>query len=240
MEYLLTLAIVAGIGFYVWHNMMQNKKKMDKVVERYMQEEEEKALGIEKTDWAEFTGGYEKLEKYFTTPHVVDEAFYKIYEKPPTFSNKEVWAEKAATYPVVYGAVLQAHECLFDPDDPFAEDDGSLKGLVLVATKDPARSHDAAWLQNIAKQLSFACDSADVPEILHEILRELRDEQSMFCKLVPTAMTDGVEVYCFTDSLYPDDLPGKRIPIHRILPVLVTEPEVDIGGLRLIKAENYL
>ncbi len=239
MEYLFTLAIVAGIGFYVWNNMMQNKKKMDKVVERYMEEESNKAMGIEKADWTPFTGGYEKLEKYFFVPHEVDEQFYQVYEKPPTFGSREKWTDKAANYPVVFGVVVQAHQDLFDPGNPFAGDADDLKGVVLVATADPAHSHNAAWLQNIAKQVVVARDSADVPDALKEVVKELRDEQSMFCKLLPVSMTDGAHTYCFTESLYLSDLPEGIIPTHRILPVLVLEPEVDMGGFSLVKVKGY-
>ena len=239
MSYLFTAVIMVGIGGYVFFSARKNHQKMQKAVSKWEEKEARKSQGLpdeaDSSYFAPFTGGYEKLSAYKEIPHPVDEAFYKIYEKPPTF-GKEKWQERVANYPLVYAAVVQAYSPLYETPE---EDEDNHGGMVMVAAMSRVRCCDAAWIQGVAKKVQEVRDSAKVPEDAKKIVKLLRDTESGFCEILPVSLTGGEEVWCWTATAQPLDLPDQKIPSHRILPFIMQEPEVNMGGFRLISAKAY-
>ncbi len=171
----------------------------------------------------------DKIRDLSKTPRTLTKEHEKICSRPFFFLRKAVreWEQEMTHGPVVLGAVVQAHECLYDKEEAqFA------KG-VMMWTVDSARSQDKAWLQSVAERLVACREKAETLDERH-VANLLNDEESSIEGVVPKSLTDGVEVRWVSQYIDPDDLPGGCVPQDKLFAAIIMG-----GDLRMIPPALY-
>ena len=187
----------------------------------------------------------EKLEEIAKTPRDPNGEVVKGICKPIHFFDmllkRKSYVEAAVNAPLVYGRIVQAHNCLFEVD---CTGNNFNVPAVLVFAVDEKHRTDAELLKQIADKLSHykqianskSGDYKDIPGDCVDIIKNLIDERSNFCLPVPENLAGGAEVWCATciiaDAKY---IPYKRAPKDRLLPFIVkTPPNKNRSGADLL------
>lgn len=158
----------------------------------------------------------EKLDAYKSTPRRADTPFFQDLEGKLSLSDKQKQVYKVQYSELIYTAVVQADSALWTP--------GAGENLlaVVVYTDDNDLRYDIEWLKQTAEKISSLEDSKDIPEDCKELIKSLKDGQSMFHYKVGNSITGDVDVWCETFS-FPkqSNLPNSCLPPNGILPFLL-------------------
>lgn len=160
----------------------------------------------------------EKIQQLSRVPRTVTKEFEKISAKPFFFLPWAVrsWEQEMTNSPLVFAVVVQANECLFDArESEFAP-------AVLAWTTSPTHAQDIQWLGALADRI-HGCTSNATNMDEAKLGALLMAEDSSISLDVPTSLTGGVRVRMCSLWIDPTTLPGKAIPEHRCLPVLVSD-----------------
>ena len=149
----------------------------------------------------------ERLDADKKTPRDPKSAFVKKAVK----GNKNVIAEA----PLVYGAVVQAQNTLWEPFKNYN------CGTVIVFTLDERYRYDTAYLTEMAGKIS-ASKKDDTNADTKALRDNLLNTRSVFCNKVGQSIAGDVDVWCCTYFIKDTKLlPKMFIPNDRILPFLV-------------------
>lgn len=199
-----------------------------KVTERIAREKAEAEARVYKLDG---------LEPYKRVPRDPESDFYKDVVAKPPLVGREKWREKCLNAPLVYTAVVQAHQGLWVPDD-YGE-----MAAVFVFALDPSRMYDVAWLRETADRIMAMKKSASVPGDCLQFIDRLRDDHSQFCFRLGSSLVGDVEAWCVTKKFSDQTvLPHKCLPFDRIVPFLLLDPPTENHSpiLQLLPAKYLL
>ena len=175
-----------------------------------------------------------KLDEIAKTPRNPDGEVVKAICKPVHFFEmllkKKAYVEAAVNAPLIYGRIVQAHNCIFEVD--YAGKNFNVPAVLVFAVDEKHRT-DAGLLKQIADKLSNYKQIAskqsggykDAPDGCSKIIGNLIDVTSQFCLPVPESLAGDAEVWCATcliaDAKY---IPYKRAPKDRLLPFIMKTP----------------
>lgn len=217
------LAEYKGADLADYQEAIANRREMI-ALEKYAKEHPEEVEAARKEEEASRVYDLEKLEPYKMVPRKLDSEFVQAIAGKPSsslfglFGNKKE-TEKIANAPIVYAAVVQANDVLWEP-----KGDTMYAPAVVVFTEDKFRTYDKEWLREIAKTLENFRDTATVPEDCKKIVMDLRNPKSSFCRRVGSSVTGGATTVWCADIMIPSqpDLPFGCLPSDRILPMLLS------------------
>jgi len=151
----------------------------------------------------------ERLDEHKKIPRDPKSTFVKKAVK----GNKKV----VAAAPLVYGAVVQAQNTLWEPFKNYNS------GTVIVFTLDERYQYDTAYLTEMAHKISAS--KKDETNADTKTLRDnLVNTRSVFCNKVGQSIAGDVELWCCTYFIKNTKLlPKMFIPNDRILPFLVMD-----------------
>jgi hypothetical protein len=130
------------------------------------------------------------------------------------------WEQEMMYAPLVYVGVVQANQVLFSSDT------SRYAPAVITYTADPRYALDGGFVQRLASRIYEAKNHMSPDPEVNQLGALLRDEDSNFSRLVPTALSDGVKAHVKVTYLDPDTLPGRAIPGHRLLPAIVAPDNI--------------
>ncbi|MCL2654527.1 MAG: hypothetical protein FWD65_02345 [Coriobacteriia bacterium] len=180
-----------------------------------------------------------RLSAYIATPRDPESEF--VSDAVASGASGKLFASKAkerqivANSPLIYGAVVQANNALWEPGHAMR------LPAVLVITTDEAYKNDIAWLTQMAATIGELRSQGNLPKDMRKLIDDLRNSISSFCHKVGTSVAGGADVWCATVSFDQSDLPGTRIPKEGILPFLLREPpkENKFIQMTLVPAKYY-
>lgn len=185
---------------------------------------------IQKVDMANIH--LEKLEAYKDVPRSANSQFFKdVAGKAPLF-GKDKWRNKFEQAEIIYVAVVQANHDLWLPGTAYLP-------AVIVYTSDKVLRYDIEWLTQMAETISQMKSSKEIPEDCKEMMKTLKDEQSIFKFKVGTSITGGADVWCETLNFEQSDLPNNCLPANGIVPFLLYINGEDVIGPFEIPAKYY-
>ena len=150
--------------------------------------------------------------------------------------GKEKKCRVMAEAPLVYGAVVQANNELWDPGE------GSFLPAVLVIALDAAHKNDIDWLKQTADAIGALKRQGDIAPDMQKLIENLRNDMSSFCFKIGSSVAGMADAWCATFKFeHQRDLPGKRIPLSGVLPFLLTEipKENQFIQLKLVPSKYY-
>ncbi len=167
------------------------------------------------------------LEPYKKVPRDRESEFFKdLTARGAPLVGKDKWLEQCVNAPLIYAAVVQAHQGLWKPDDY-----GNM-GVVFVFSPGSGRTFDVEWLREVAGKISAVRDApASAAPDCRKLVDSLRNEQSRFCLPVGASLAGGVEAWCATEVVGNQSLlPHKCLPYDRIVPLLLLEPPREMSA----------
>lgn len=169
----------------------------------------------EKVRRASYVYHLERLDPHKVTPRDTESDFFKdISGKPPLF-GKDKWKDKFANAKIIYAAVVQANSALWNPGD------SAYLPAVFVFSVDPLNMYNKEWLSTIAEQVGKIKNSAQVPDDCKNLIKTMRDDQSIFCFKIGKSITEK-EAWCATIKIDKQtDLPNRCLPNDGIVPFLL-------------------
>ena len=150
--------------------------------------------------------------------------------------GKDKKCKAMAQAPLVYAAVVQANNALWDPGD------GSLLPAVLVIAADSAHKNNIDWLKKTAEAINSLKRGGGEQADMKNLIQTLRNDKSMFCFKLGASVAGDADAWCATFTFDKQSvLPGKRIPGDGVLPFLLTEQpkENKFIQLTLVPAKYY-
>ena len=193
-----------------------------------------------------------KLEEIAKTPRNPDGEVVKGICKPVYFLNmlfkKKSYVEAAVNAPLVYGRIVQAHNCLFEVD---ITGNNINIPTVLVFAVDEKHRTDTELLKQIADKLSHYKQIAnsksgsykDIPDDCVDIIKNLIDVMSQFCLPVPKSLAGDAEIWCVTCLIAGAKyIPYKRAPKDKLLPFIMKTPPVksrQYADLLIVSGDLY-
>jgi hypothetical protein len=171
----------------------------------------------------------EKLSSLAATPRPITPELMKVCGKPFFFLRKacRAWEDYMQHGAVVYAAVVQANGCLYSPEE------SRWAPAVVVFSTDPLTALDGGWITGMADRIQSSTprNSAEA-----EVKAQLADEESTLEGPVPESLTGGVSAFFSTLYVNPNLLPGRCIPEHGLLPILVGQ---DGNRTNLVPPDLY-
>lgn len=176
----------------------------------------------------------EKVKPYAKTPRSTETAFFKDCAGRAPFFGKEKWRTKYANLPLVYAAVVQANDWLWEPGVGF------LPAVLLVAFDEEHR-YNTEYLKSMAETLANYRDSVNVPDDCRNLVSKLRDEKSSFNYKVGSSVAGNSNAWCFTCMIDQRYLPHTCLSTEGVLPVFtMLEPnEKHIQYIQQIPAKYF-
>lgn len=177
-----------------------------------------------------------KLNEFISIPRDTESSFVKDSATLNKLSSKETQA--LANTPIVYAAVVQAHHLLWEEKGV----EYGNKSAVLVITTNEKHIHDQEWLLNVASGIQSLKGNSNVPEDNKKLIKDLQNDQSMFCHKVGASLTGDTEAWCATVTIEDQrKLPNNCLPPTKILPMLLLEEpkENRFIQLKLIPASYF-
>jgi hypothetical protein len=166
-----------------------------------------------------------RLDAHIRVPRDVDGDFVRtVAGKLPLF-GKDKKLQKVANGALIYTAVVQANNALWQPG---AED---YLPAVLVFALDEPHCRNVNWLNEIAGRIRELKNASDVPQDCSRLIASLRDDQSDFCWKVGSSVSGGADAWCavykFSEQTV---LPRQCLPSEGIVPFILREgPEENVG-----------
>lgn len=164
-----------------------------------------------------------KLDQFDTTPRDLNSEFVQGYMwKLPWFWKDKV-KKQAENWKIIYASIVQANSGLWE-----AWNFKYLPAVIVFAVDDGHR-RDVAWVKAMAKKISDLKYTPQVPVVLEDLIKTLRDDQSMFCKKIDNSISDWADAWCATYSFPTQEiLPKKHLPTEWIVPFILKDvPEQD-------------
>ncbi|MGL5438958.1 MAG: hypothetical protein ACRDA4_01040 [Filifactoraceae bacterium] len=179
-----------------------------------LRDESDRVIEMERR--ASYVYDLSKLQPYLATPRNTASDFFRdVAGRPPIF-GKSNWLTKFENAPIVYAAVVQANNELWDPGQ------GTMMPAVFVFSLDSSKIHDTEWLKKIATQIMDLKNGAIVPSDSKNLINALRDDQSIFCFKVGKSITGNIEAWCCTKSIEKQaDLPNGCLSSDKIVPFML-------------------
>jgi hypothetical protein len=177
----------------------------------------------------------DRLAPYINTPRDAGSEFVSDAVGRVLF-GKDKKCKAMAEVPLVYGAVVQANDALWDPGE------GSFLPAVLVIATDAAYKNDIAWLKQTADAIGNLKRQGDIPPDMQKLIQALRSDTSSFCFKIGASIAGPADAWCATFKFeHQRDLPYKRIPQSGLLPFLLTEypRENQFIQLKPVPAKYY-
>ncbi|NDV68012.1 hypothetical protein [Dysgonomonas sp. 25] len=205
-------------------DMTEYRKKYE---ERIAREKAEREAYLAMLDYA-------GLDAYKATPRDIDSEFVTKMMTLNKLSEKK--RALMVDAPLVYGAVVQAHNELWKSAD------GGYKAMVVVFALDAQHIYNAEWLNETANRIDEMNERDQVPEDCKRLIKALRDHQSVFGYKLGDTLADGADLWCATFAVDNQALlPDKRLEEGCVVPFLLLEQPRDNRGieLELIPAEFY-
>lgn len=163
---------------------------------------------------------FKRIHELAKTPRDVNEPeleeAFPIGLLTPFFGGKDKVNEERRTAPVVLAAVVQANECLWDPEE------ASWSPAVLVFTTDPTQALNPAYISGIAERLAALRDHPSGDPGAKKVSELLNDEHSDFTEPVPESAVGAKNVFWCVEAINPSVLPNGCLPEDGILPCFVT------------------
>lgn len=178
----------------------------------------------------------DKLAPFKRTPREVESEFFNDTAGKAPWFGKDKWREKYRNAPIVFGAIVQANNALWSPDD-WPEDHCR---CVCVFATDDAHRHDAEWLSELANKVSELKDASHVPAESQAFINVLRNDQSYLCFKLAPSLAGTADAWCTTLRLEDQShLPNGFLPALGVLPfLLLAAPKEDYeADLQLIPAK---
>lgn len=166
----------------------------------------------------DFRYNLSNLNEYVSIPRSASSEFFKDIARKAPFFSKAKWMDKFQNAPIVYGAVVQAHQALW------SQGDATNVGIVFVFSSDERYMHDIEWLSQTAHNIMSIKNSQDVPKDVKELVKSLRNEQSYFCLPLADSLSNGVQAWCATYTIENQSLLLNNVlPGDRIVPFILKE-----------------
>lgn len=180
----------------------------------------------------------DKLEIYQSTPRNPNTAFFKDTAGSAPWFFKNKWLEMYKNAALVYAAVVQANNALWEPGN------GTFLPLVVVIAFDEPHIHDINWLQSMAEKISELKSSTQVPDDCKKLITVLRDDNSFFNFKIGSSIAGNADAWCVTLNIEKQsELGNKCLPADGIVPFLVATNKLKenfIPGFALIPSKYYM
>jgi hypothetical protein len=176
-----------------------------------------------------------RLTPYIITPRDAGSEFVSdVVGK--VMMGKEKKCKAMAQAPLVYAAVVQANNALWDPGN------GSALPAVFVIALDNMHKNNIEWLRETAQAIAELKRGGGEQADMKKLIETLRNDISRFCFRIGPSVAGNADAWCASFTFdKQSDLPGSRIPIDGVLPFLLTDQpkENQFIPLTLVPAKYY-